>query len=370
MSQAPAFAAIADSSRIGSQLLSKILSPLVSTQTIPPGDDLITLFHTAQAPRVLLVNHDWPALNETLPQLAALPTAPQVILLAGHDNLDTLRAQFSSTAYFDILERPFEAKDVVNMLVRCLSSLPDTSANANGAVETIDSGKPLSSVLTRDMAFCNRHGLVLSVMAVQLNSYQSLCADVGRDAVEHAQQTLELKMSEILRSEDGVCLRQPGLILLSLPGTPPLGARVLAHRICSWLSGEEFTQQYFSIHFSVNIGIHCCVPGNQADAQELMSETSFTAQQPPEDDQNRIHLSDYAQTVIGEVATPASRKPLNNTDDYWGALDEILSLPQISDPSQQGELLKKLSPLLLGLSESQRLKLVDDLLMGSSSMDG
>jgi|GEM_PF-2952878 len=370
MTQPPAFAVVADSSRLGSQLLRKILEPLISLQQLNPGDDLGAVFTDDEPPRILLVNHDWPDLDILLPALAKRPLPPQVLLLASKDNVDSIRAQVSDDQYADILLRPFDARDVVNAIVRCLSASPRGELSAPAPTPTgVDHGMPLSSVLDRDLAFCKRHGLMLSSMAVQLNNYDELCADVGRPAVEHAQQLLEQKMRDILRSEDGFCLRQPGLLVLSLPGTPPLGARVLAHRICAWLSHEEFQQQYFSIHFSVNIGIHCCVPGSEVEPQAFLSETAFTAQDAPEDDQNHIHLSEYAQAIVGERSNTAHSRSHVDSEHFWQTLEALLRHPNLNDRDNQDALLSKLAPILVGLSESQRLKLVDDLLMGAVTPD-
>lgn len=372
MTQTTAFAVIAESSKLGSQLLRKILDPLIGVQQLNPGDDIVHLFQPNGAPRLLLVNHDWPGLADALPVLAALPSPPQVLLLAGNDSLDAIRNQTDDRYYADILLRPFEAKDVVNSIVRCLSHSPREEINTLHAPHTnnIDHGMPLSSVLDRDIAFCKRHGLMLSAMSVQLNNYDTLCADIGRPAVEDAQLRLEQQMRDILRNEDSFCLRQPGLLVLSLPGTPPLGARVLAHRICAWLSHEEFQQQYFSIHFSVNIGIHCCVPGSDVDPQTFLSESAFTAQQQPEDDENHIHLSEYAQAIIGERSTNGHSQTHVDSEHFWQTLEALLRHPNLNNQDNQDALLSKLGPILVELSEGQRLKLVDDLLMGTVSSGG
>ncbi len=372
MTQPPAFAVIADSSRLGSQLLRRILDPLISLELAAPGADILSLFDHNPSPRLLLINHDWPDLEQILEALSGRQSAPQVLLLAGRDNIGSIRGQISDQYYADIVLRPFEARDVVNAIVRCISVSPreDAGALPSPPAVSVVSGVPLSSVLERDLAFCKRHGLMLSAMAVQLNNYDVLCADVGRPAVEEAQQRLEQQMRDILRSEDSFCLRQPGLLILSLPGTPPLGARVLAHRICAWLSHEEFQQQYFSIHFSVNIGIHCCVPGSEVEPQSFLSETAFTAHEAPEDDQNHIHLSEYAQAIVGERSTTHHNRSHVDSEHFWQTLEALLRHPNLSDHDNQDALLSKLAPILVGLSENQRLKLVDDLLMGTVSPDG
>ncbi|MDF1781121.1 MAG: hypothetical protein P1U67_07470 [Alcanivoracaceae bacterium] len=361
------FAVIADSSRLGGQLLKKILEPIIQVVTCDSTDVLEHFFADENHPAMLLISHDWPGLRNSLEKINRAAPQVRALLLASRDNdVDGLPALKLSNVT-GALTRPYEPQDVINGIVRAMhSALTDTQAEASSSF--IESGPPLSMVLERDIAFCKRHGLMLSAIAVQLNDYDELCADIGKQSGAQAQQLLEEKMCSLLRQEDGICLRQPGLIILSLPGTPPLGARVLAHRICAWVGREEIRAQHFNIHFSVNIGIHCSVPGSDTDTQSFLTETANAALDMSSNatpGESHVHLSDYARAITGEKSTSSNGSTRPDSEHFWQTLEGLLKHPELNDTVHQNALMQRLAPILSTLPEAQRLQLVDDLLLAS-----
>src|SRR5690606_2411795 len=182
--------------------------------------------------------------------------------------------------------------------------------------------------------------------------------------------TLEQKMRALLRHEDSICLRQPGLLILSLPGTPPMGARVLAHRICAWLDHEEIRQQHFNIHFSVNIGIHCCIPGSDVDIQDFLAATSFAAEEIVSSDESHVHFSEYTQSITGAGKSSTQQNQRIDSEHFWQTFETLLRHPRIADSEHHDALLEKIAPVLANLPEQQRLRLVDDLLSASITQGG
>lgn len=361
-------AVIADASRLGGQLLKKILDPVIESQLCSTDEDLRATLQRS-APPVVLLSHDWPDLAGTIARVHQHAPHAQLVLMVSADNRLDDQSVLAHPQVAGTVTRPYQARDVIRMIVKAISTQPVPATPAIAAIN--DAPAPLYHVLERDIAFCKRHGLMLSAMAVQLNDYQRLCQDIGSDVVADAQQTLEHKMRALLRHEDSLCLRQPGLLILSLPGTPPMGARVLAHRICAWLDHEEIRQQHFNIHFSVNIGIHCCIPGSEIDIQDFLAATSFAAEEISDTEQSHIHFSEYAQAITGDVHQ-ADHHNTRQSDagHFWQTLETLLRHPQITDSSQQDALLEKIAPVLATLPEQQRLRLVDDLLSASFTRDG
>lgn len=360
-------AVIADASRLGGQLLKKILDPVIESQLCTNDDALMAALRNA--PPVFMISHDWPDLTGTIERIRLQAPRTRLILLVSADNRLEDERVLQYEEVIGTLTRPYQARDVVNLIVRALraglvldepaSQLPHDQHPA-----------PLYNILERDVAFCKRHGLMLSAMAVQLNDYQKLCDDIGSDIVANAQQTLEQKMRALLRHEDSICLRQPGLLILSLPGTPPMGARVLAHRICAWLDHEEIRQQHFNIHFSVNIGIHCCIPGSDVDIQDFLAATSFAAEEITSTGESHIHFSEYARAITGQGKASGQQNQRIDRDHFWQTFETLLRHPHITNGEHQDALLEKIAPILATLPEQQRLRLVDDLLSASITQGG
>lgn len=378
MSATTSFAVIADNSRLGRQLLTKILEPLVAVDTIvsanASADSLTQPFQAENGPALLLVSYDWPDLENGLQQLQRIAPHVRVAILTSPDQHDNSAALRSHVNVIGTVTKPYQPRDVTQCLVHVLqNALQQDNAAQQASTEKRDAvlehSLPLSILLERDLAFCKRHGLMLSSMAVQINQYQDLCAEVGKTAVHNAQESLEKKMRALLRHEDSICLRQPGLMVLSLPGTPPLGARVLAHRLCAWIGQEEFQHQHYNIHFSVNIGIHCCVPGTDVDTLDFLRTTAHTTQEVPENSDNHIHLSDYARAITGEKTTSTREKHRPDSTHFWSTLEALLNHPDLNDSEHQDALLNRLGPILSHLSEEQRMKLIDQLLVASVSPD-
>jgi hypothetical protein len=361
-------AVIADASRLGGQLLKKILDPVIESELC--NSDAALMAALRNAPPVFMLSHDWPDLVGTIERIRLQAPRARLILLVSADNRLEDESLLQHDEVIGTLTRPYQARDVINLIVRALRAGLATPETSQQVVVQDNPTAPLHSVLERDIAFCKRHGLMLSAMAVQLNDYQKLCQDIGNDIVVNAQQTLELKMRALLRHEDSICLRQPGLLILSLPGTPPMGARVLAHRICAWLDHEEIRQQHFNIHFSVNIGIHCCIPGSDVDIKDFLAATSFAAEDIASTGESHIRFSEYAQSITGQGRSSAQQNQRIDSEHFWQTFETLLRHPKIIDGAHQDALLEKIAPILATLPEQQRLRLVDDLLSASITQGG
>src|SRR5690606_17139681 len=201
-------AVIADASRLGGQLLKKILDPVIESQLCSSDAALMATLHNA--PPVFMISHDWPDLAGTIERIRLQAPRARLILLVSADNRLGDESLLQQSEVIGALTRPYQAREVINLIVRALRAGRSPAEPAPFVVHENNTA-PLHSVLERDIAFCKRHGLMLSAMAVQLNDYQKLCQDIGSDTVANAQQTLEAKMRALLRHEDSICLRQPGL---------------------------------------------------------------------------------------------------------------------------------------------------------------
>src|SRR5690606_2181093 len=77
-------AVIADASRLGGQLLKKILDPVIESQLCTNDDALMAALRNA--PPVFMISHDWPDLTGTIERIRLQAPRTRLILLVSADN--------------------------------------------------------------------------------------------------------------------------------------------------------------------------------------------------------------------------------------------------------------------------------------------
>ena len=80
-------AVIADASRLGGQLLKKILDPVIESQLC--NSDAALMAALRNAPPVFMLSHDWPDLVGTIERIRLQAPRARLILLVSADNPNT-----------------------------------------------------------------------------------------------------------------------------------------------------------------------------------------------------------------------------------------------------------------------------------------
>ncbi len=391
MAREPLSVVIADPSRLGSRVLEQILAPLV--YLIPCRDSAEVRAALADNPDLLLVTHNWPELDTLLADLARQRPDFRVLLLASPDTDPSRLASLCEQHGAGVLYRPFEPPQVLREVLHALASPPDS-----GEHETATPPPPEElagpELLERDLAFCRRHRLSLSVIALRVDGHAALALELGEKTLRDMEWLLLDTLSGRLRREDSICFSRPGLIVLSLPGTPAPGARVLAHRLRRQLDEEGLEVRGFQVYPSLLAGIHCPPTTEAATPQQLIDGAVALSEQGLADsDQQAIVLSQAALDQLGlqqepsgpagpgdredddpetteataaEEEAPAEDTGQPDPETLWRSLEEILRSGEPNATSTRDGVLKRLVRVLGRLDENERMILVDELLMAST----
>lgn len=384
---------VAESTRLGTHMLEKILDPYMSLRICRDDSALNGALADAAAPRLCLISYLWPDIDMVLKQLRQhQPPIPALLLASPESDAETL-AYLCESYDCQVLYRPYEPqqvlRDILLQLAHSDSPPATTAAAAAASIPTVTDTDETparedgAAILARDIAFCRRHSLSHSVMVLRIQDYDNLHRELGSAICERAQQGLVQALEARLRQEDALIISEPGQLALSLPGTPPLGARVLAHRLCAWLQQEEFRSGEFRIHFTVAAGIHCLVPEASQTVDDILDEARAAADLAhASHHSSAVHLSDAASELaihhmgINTEEAPAAvelsedgqdeEDSLQDPEAIWRQLESMLSGPGGEADDARNAVLSHLTGMMRLLNENERLALVDELLMASA----
>ncbi len=359
---------IADSSRLGSVMLERLLAPLldVFTCTDNAGLDLAL----RREPALLLIANQWPGLEALLPGLCDRLPQLGIVLMASPDSDAARIASLSERFSTGVIYRPYEARQVMREIFRLISR--HTGPARDDVPFITDSSPDPLDTLRRDQAFCRRHHLPHSLLAVRIDEYASLGEQLGETALTEAERSLMSMVTGSLRREDHICDQRPGCLVLSLPGTPAQGARVLAHRLCQQAGETDIHAGDLTTHLMLLAGIHI-VTGSDVDALEHDIAVAVSTSDLANGEASlQVLLSDAACDQLGSAAPPllqddepaaASANSAEHNEEPWEKIATILGKQDLSDG--QGAI-KALSVVLRQLDENTRMTLVDELLLASA----
>lgn len=400
MSQEALTVLIAESTRLGTHVLEKMLDPYLTLQICRDDPALNQALAQPATPRLCLISYLWPEIEVLLEQLSSHEPPIPAVLLASPDSDAEVLARLSDSHGCGILYRPYEPTQVIREVLRQIgqrqdiaspeSALPpvlSSDVDATDAIETEELPDQENSlaILARDQAFCRRHRLPHSILAIIVQDLDNLQRELGDEVCDDAQAALVNALQEKLREEDTLILSDREKIVITLPGTPPLGARVLAHRLCSWLQREEFRIHEFRIHFTIAVGIHSLAQDGNEDAAQALEESLDTALHAHASARSSaVHLSDTASEQamhhVHETEEETAPEPepeqtvaldenatIENSDQLWETVVEILTQQHDgSDSDHRSAVISRLTETLKLLDENERMALVDELLLASS----
>lgn len=377
---------IADSSRLGTYMLEKILVPYANVVLCHESDGL----HAAisKAPQLCLISHQWPKLETLLDDMRIHRPEIHVLLLASPESNPSRLAGLCDEYQAGVLYRPYEPPQVMREILSALSSSrSETDEREVAPPMTPELAGP--DLVLRDLAFCRRHHLSYSLVALRIEGYALLSCELGEKVFRDLDWLLLEALSQKLRREDSICFTKPGIILLSLPGTPAVGARVLALRLRRWLGDEGVEVHSYQVAVNLAVGIHCMAPHKSEKAgheepQSLMDMALWAADQAngKKDDDCAVQLTASAraacsedlvkqsneETEIAAVDNPQQNAMQDDAEHLWDSLEAILREDQSSndDANARETVLKKMARMLACLGENERMQLVDELLMAST----
>lgn len=362
---------IADSSRLGTHVLEKILAPVADVSVCRTEEDLRTAL--GKGPTLCLVSYLWPGIEELFSDLQAHRPETRVILLASPDSNPEKIARLCDEFDAGLVYRPFEPSQVIHEVMLLLSRRPD---HVETALQPSLSPSDITGtdLVLRDLAFCRRHHLSYSLLAIRVDGYALLSRELGERVFRDLDWVLMDALSGRLRREDSICFQKPGAILLSLPGTPALGARVLAWRLKRWLGDEGIAVHGFQVVLNTTAGIHAIPPSGALPPPEQIQNVMDMAIMAAErgsanDDERAVQLTAPAQAACAEPSRDdmAAEEPSLDEEALWDSLTAMLSAEQQPGSSPRDVVLQRMARVLSALAENERMALVDQLLMASTS---
>ncbi len=362
---------IADSSRLGTHMLEKILAPVADVSVCRTEEDLRTAL--GAGPHLCLVSYLWPGIEELFTDLHAHRPDTSIILLASPDSSPEKIARLCDEFDAGLVYRPFEPSQVIHEVMLLLSRRSDdTQAAAQNTLSVSDiTGTEL---VLRDLAFCRRHHLSYSLLAIRIDGYALLSRELGDKVFRDLDWVLMDALSGRLRREDSICFQKPGAILLSLPGTPALGARVLAWRLKRWLGEDGIAVHGFQVILNITAGIHFIPPTGPLlvpeQIQNVMDMALMAAERGSASDEERsVQLTASAQAACTDPHHDDDQTQESAPDEeaLWDSLTAMLSAEQQPGSSPRDVVLQRMARVLSALEENERMALVDKLLMASTS---
>lgn len=291
---------------------------------------------------------------------------PVVVTTSGERDEATRRAALEAGAT-DFILKPFDPVDLLTR-ARAWSS---TALRAHSLHEHNQVLRELVMVDTdtragnreyflqesiKDRSFCVRHRSPHAVMFIAVDHYDRILREQGRVAAREAVGLVADVIRSKCRREDTFARIGESAFALSLLHTDHIGARVLAERIRQAIGQKVFKARGMAVAITVSIGIH--VPPYEADlaAEQLLefAEKSMKTAVRSGGNQTNVTNEGAARTPAAPArAVVVEKKPAAGS--YTFHAEEVAADPQL--------FIDKVFPLLQRLDDSERLALIDRLLV-------
>jgi|APLak6261674860_1056103.scaffolds.fasta_scaffold00034_21 diguanylate cyclase (GGDEF)-like protein len=180
--------------------------------------------------------------------------------------------------------------DEINMLQKQLSE----QANRD-ALTGLYNRRYLDSTLERELARCQREGLPLSLMLIDLDHFKQINDTYGHQAGDEVLKQLADTLNTQARSADIVCRFGGEEFLLLLPNMPLAVARERAEQWRSGFAATTIAFGEFRIHGTLSIGLSS-YPGHGTSPQALIRSADRALYRAKSEGRNRV--------VVADVSTP------------------------------------------------------------------
>ncbi|MCU0685137.1 MAG: diguanylate cyclase [Polyangiaceae bacterium] len=233
-------------------------------------------------------------LRASRPELRDIP----VIMLAAEGDGE-LKARLIEDGACDYLTKPFHEKE---LLVRVrlhhrMKALQDELRDANARLEALSNTDPLTGLanrrcldrrLTDEVARSRRHGVPLTVVALDIDHFKKVNDQHGHEMGDIVLRNVARAMSEGLRSNDLAARPGGEEFLLLLPHTDLNGGLAMAERVRTRLERLPHIGSAASLRVTASFGVACSEPGSVPNGEELLARADQALYEAKHAGRNRV----------------------------------------------------------------------------------
>lgn len=306
---------------------------------------------------------------------------PVIIITSGERNEATRRAAFEAGAT-DFILKPF---DPVDLLTRA-RAWSTTSQRAAGLREHNNVLRSLVMLdadtragnrdyflqeTVKDRSFCMRHQAPHSLLCISIDGYDRILREHGRQGARDAVAMVADVVRGKCRREDTFARVGESQFALSLPYTPPLGARVLAERIRQAVANRPFRPRGITAMLTISLGVTLPAPDEELSTEQILDAGLRAVKKAASSGGNQTCV--VADAMVVTAPAPVAAPPASAAvagDDVPLLTTTLLSGMDVAQVLQNPlGFIEELLPVLRQLSDSDRLTLVEQLLVMAETPD-
>ncbi|CBL44488.1 Putative response regulator [gamma proteobacterium HdN1] len=293
-----------------------------------------------------------------------------MIVVTGAENDDQAKELALEQGATDFITKPFNSTD--------LKARAMAHANHNRATKTlqkISTRDVLTGLLNRrafverlsqDASFVVRHQEDLTLLVVEVDSFNELFLKIGRQGADSVLKQVGKVLEKTVRQEDAVGRIGLARFAMSLPTASADGARKLAERVVRTVESFKARLRGEAILISVSVGGRAVPVGVRADSDVLLKQAE--SELVPQRARSQIQVDRYAQ---GLEDGPSFAGNISSPDRVGVRTDALVSIDLLLDQVREGRVdaaramltpaLQRLAPLWVLLTKEERSRLVADI---------
>lgn len=304
-------------------------------------------------------------------RIADLP----VIIITSGERKESERRVAMDAGATDFIIKPFDSVDLVTR-ARAWASTSQNAAQMrlhNTALRTLvmvdtetraGNRDYLLQEIVKDRSFTARHGGSHSMLYLVVDNHDRIIREQGRVAAREAIALVADAIRSKCRREDTFARVGEGEFALSLLHTGHIGARVLAERIRQAISLKLFKPRGMPIALTVSTGVSMCPVDIDMTAEQVLEAAQKAARQAVRSGGNQTYVAaDITARPQKPRPVPAG-EPGPNDGKSNHFLKDLDTRAALASP---GDFIEELLVILQELGESDRLNLIDRLLVMAES---
>jgi diguanylate cyclase (GGDEF)-like protein len=280
-----------------------------------------------------------------------------VIVVTGAENDDEAKEQALQAGATDFITKPFNSTDLKARALAHASHQRTTKTlqeNSNVDVLTgLPNQRALLERVDKDVSFITRHQEDISVMIVEIDSFNELFVKIGRNGADSVIKQIAKVLEKCVRQEDSIGRTGLARFTVSLPTAKPEGVLAVAQRVCRTVESFKARLRGEPLVITVSVGIYAGVRGGRMASGALVSNAEAALAAAQARGRSQVEI------VHGTVA---DLSPDQGGEAAAGLLDWAFAQAVAGNGAAVGarvpDLAERLATLIRVLPEADRTRLV------------